>query len=313
MRLCVFIEPQQGASYQDQLRVAGRAEEGGFDGFFRSDHYLVMGSGDGLPGPTDSWATLAGLARETSRIRLGTLVSAATFRLPGPLAITVAQVDQMSGGRVELGLGTGWYEAEHTAYGIPFPSLAERFARLTEQLQIVTGLWSTPAGSSYDFEGAHYRLAGSPGLPKPVQSPHPPVIVGGTGPRRTPRLAARFADEYNLGFSTVAVAAARFAAAEQASQELDRAGAGWDPLVCSVAGPVCCGRTDAEVRRRADAIGRPVDRILASGGYAGTPDQVIEQLKAFQAVGASRVYLQLLDLTDLDHLDLLAAEVMPAV
>jgi F420-dependent oxidoreductase-like protein len=313
MRLCVFIEPQQGVSYQDQLRVARRAEECGFDGFFRSDHYLVMGPGHGLPGPTDSWATLAGLARETSRVRLGTLVSSATFRLPGPLAIAVAQLDEMSGGRVELGLGTGWYEAEHTAYGIPFPSLAERFARLTEQLQIVTGLWSTPVGSSYAFDGEHYRLADSPALPKPVQSPHPPLIVGGTGPRRTPRLAARFADEHNVGFSTVDVAAARFAASARASEEVGRAAAGRAPLVCSVAGPVCCGRTDAEVRRRAEAIGRPVDRVRASGGYAGTPDQVVEQLKAYQAAGASRIFLQLLDLTDLDHLDLVAAEVMPAV
>lgn len=313
MRLCVFIEPQQGASYLDQLRVAQRAEECGFDGFFRADHYLVMGSGDGLPGPTDSWATLAGLARETARIRLGTLLSAATFRLPGPLAITVAQVDAMSGGRVELGLGTGWYEAEHTAYGIPFPPRPERFARLAEQLQIVTGLWSAPVGTGYDFQGEYYQLASSPGLPKPVQTPYPPVIVGGTGPRRTPRLAARFADELNVGFSPVELVAERFAAAGRASQELGRSGAGRAPLVYSVAGPICCGRTDAEVRRRADAIGRPVERVRASGGYAGTPEQVVEQLKAYQVAGASRAYLQVLDLSDLDHLDLLAAEVLPAL
>lgn len=313
MRLCVFLEPQQGASYDDQLRIARRAEECGFDGFFRADHYLVMGTGDGLPGPTDSWATLAGLARETARIRLGTLVSAATFRLPGPLAITVAQVDAMSGGRVELGLGTGWYEAEHTACGIPFPPRSERFARLTEQLEIITGLWRTPAGSAYTFDGDHHRLAGCPALPKPVQSPHPPLIVGGTGPHRTPRLAARFADEFNVGFSSVELVGARFAAATRASAELDRAGAGRAPLAYSVAGPICCGRTDAEVRRRAEAIGRTTDRVRASGGFAGPPDQVVEQLKAYQAVGACRAYLQLLDLTDLDHLDLLAAEVLPAL
>ncbi|MPZ25165.1 MAG: TIGR03560 family F420-dependent LLM class oxidoreductase [Micromonosporaceae bacterium] len=313
MRLCVFIEPQQGAGYDDQLRVARRAEEAGFDGFFRSDHYLKMGSASGLPGPTDSWATLAGLARETSRIRLGTLVSSATFRLPGPLAISVAQVDAMSGGRVELGLGTGWFEAEHTAYGIPFPPRGERFARLTEQLQIVTGLWTTPVGETFSFGGEHYQLVDSPALPKPVQSPHPPVIVGGTGPRRTPRLAARFADELNVGFSTVEVAGARFAAAARSSQELDRAGAGRAPLVCSMAGPVCCGRTDAEVKRRAEAIGRSVDAVRGAGGFAGTPEQVVEQLAAYRAVGASRAYLQVLDLADLDHLDLLAAEVIPAI
>lgn len=313
MRLCVFIEPQQGASYDEQLRVARRAEECGFDGFFRADHYLVMGSRDGLPGPSDSWVTLAGLARETSRIRLGTLVSAGTFRLPGPLAISVAQVDAMSGGRVELGLGTGWYEAEHTAYGIPYPPRRERFDRLTEQLEIVTGLWATPAGSTYQFRGEHYRLESSPGLPKPVQSPHPPVIVGGRGPRRTPRLAARFADEHNVGFGDPESAAARFAAAAEASAELDRAASGRAPLVYSVTGPVCCGRTEAEVGRRADAIGRPVDAVRSSGGFAGTPAQVAEQLKAYQAIGASRAYLQVLDLADLDHLDLIAAEVAPAL
>jgi F420-dependent oxidoreductase-like protein len=313
MRLTVFIEPQQGASYDDQLRVARRAEECGFDGFLRSDHYLVMGSADGLPGPSDAWTTLAGLARETSRIRLGTLVSAGTFRLPGPLAIIVAQVDAMSGGRVDFGLGTGWYQAEHTACGVPFPSLAERFARLTEQLEIINGLWSTPAGARYSFLGEHYQLVDSPALPKPVQSPHPPVIVGGVGPRRTPRLAAQFADEYNVGFQPVEVVAARFATAAEASQRLDRAGAGRAPLVCSVTGPICCGRTDAEVRRRIEAIGRTMDNVRGSGGFAGTPDQVVEQLKASQAAGASRAHLQVLDLADLDHLDLIAAEVMPAL
>lgn len=307
MRLCIFIEPQQGASYDDQLRVARRAEECGFDGFFRSDHYLVMGAGDGLPGPTDSWVTLAGLARETSRIRLGTLVSSATFRLPGLLAIAVAQVDAMSGGRVELGLGTGWYEAEHTAYGVPFLARRERFDRLAEQLEIITGLWSTPVGSTYRFEGEHFQLTDSPGLPKPVQSPHPPVIVGGIGPRRTPRLAARFADEFNVGFRTPDVVAERF----EAVRALDRGGRA--PLTFSVAGPVCCGRTDAEVRRRAAAIGRDVEQVRAAGGYAGPPGEVVEQVKAYQALGASRAYLQVLDLTDLDHLDLIASEVMPAL
>src|SRR3954453_20989606 len=147
MNLRVFTEPQQGASYDDLLRVAHAAEDLGFDAFFRSDHYLVMGDGDGLPGPTDAWMTLAGLARETSRIKLGTLVSPVTFRLPGVLAISVAQVDVMSGGRAELGLGAGWFEAEHRAYGIPFPP--KRFDLLEEQLAVVTGLWSTPRGETF--------------------------------------------------------------------------------------------------------------------------------------------------------------------
>src|SRR6202453_3288115 len=188
----VFVEPQQRAGYADQLAVAQSAEQLGFAAFFRSDHYLTM-AGDGLPGPTDSWVTLAGLARETKKIRLGTLLTSATFRLPGPLAIAVAEVDAMSGGRVELGLGAGWFDAEHTAYGIPFVSTKERFERLTEQLEIITGLWRTPTGSKFTFEGTHYQLVDSPALPKPVQSPTPPIIVGGLGPKRTPELAARFA------------------------------------------------------------------------------------------------------------------------
>src|SRR6266511_3838497 len=177
MRLVVFIEPQLGATYADQLRIARHAEELGFDAFFRSDHYLTMGGRDGLPGPTDSWVTLGALAVQTSRIRLGTLVTSATFRYPGPLAIQVAQVDQMSGGRVELGLGSGWYEGEHNAYGVPFPSQGERFERLEEQLAIVTGLWTTPVGEQFSHSGTHYTLTDSPALPKPVQTPHPPVII----------------------------------------------------------------------------------------------------------------------------------------
>src|SRR2546421_350164 len=193
MQLRVFTEPQQGATYDDLLRVARAAEELGFDAFFRSDHYHAMGRGDGLPGPTDAWVTLAALARETSRIRLGTLLTSATFRLPGPLAIAVTQVDAMSGGRVELGLGAGWFDREHEAYGIPFPPVAERFDRLEEQLTIVTGLWETPVGERFSFAGRHYTVERSPALPRPVQQPRPPVIVGGHGAKRTPALAARFA------------------------------------------------------------------------------------------------------------------------
>ena len=199
-----------GATYDDLLAVARRTEETGFDAFFRSDHYLTMG-GDGLPGPTDAWVTLAGLARETSRIRLGTLMTAATFRLPGPLAISVAQVDQMSGGRVELGIGAGWFEAEHAAYGIPFPELGERFDRYEEQVAIVSGLWNTPPGETFDFPGAHYRISGSPALPKPVQDGGIPIIVGGKGKQRTPRLAARYASEFNVPFSSAADNARLFA------------------------------------------------------------------------------------------------------
>jgi F420-dependent oxidoreductase-like protein len=308
MQLRIFTEPQQGADYGRQLAVARAAEELGFDAFFRSDHYLTMG-GSGLPGPTDSWVTLAGLARETARIRLGTLVSAATFRYPGPLAIAVAQVDEMSAGRIELGLGTGWFDAEHRAYGIPFPGLAERFGRLEEQLEIITGLWETAPGKTYSFGGSYYTLTESPALPKPVQRPRPPILVGGHGPRRTPRLAARFADEYNVVFVSPEETGAAFGRVRDAC-----AAAGRDPasLVYSAGQTVCCGRTGAEVARRAAAIGQdPAE--LAATGLAGSPAQIVDKLGRFAAIGASRMYLQVLDLHDLDHLELIAAEVMPHV
>lgn len=309
MRLCVFLEPQQGASYDDQLRVAQHAERLGFDGFFRSDHYLVMGKSKGLPGPTDAWVTLAGIARETSRIRIGTLVSSATFRLPGPLAIMVAQVDHMSGGRVEMGLGAGWYAAEHTAYGIPFPEVRERFDRLSEQLAIITGLWATEEGATFSYQGQHYELVDSPALPKPLQKPHPPVIIGGHGPYRTPRLAALYAAEFNVGFTTPDVVGEKISGAVDACEAIGRT----EPLVFSYAGPVVCGRDEAEVNRRAQAINRSLPSLQAAGGLVGTPEQVVARLKAYQAVGVSRVYLQVLDLADLDHLDLIASEVMPAL
>jgi F420-dependent oxidoreductase-like protein len=309
VRLRIFTEPQQGATYDQQLAVARAAERLGFDGYFRSDHYLRMGDGDPGPGPTDAWITLAGLARETSRLRLGTLVTAATFRLPGPLAISVAQVDAMSGGRVELGIGAGWFEDEHRAYGIPFPSTRERFERLEEQLAIVTGLWTTPVGKRFSHSGAHYQLADSPGLPKPVQQPHPPVIIGGYGTKRTPSLAARYAQEFNLPFPPVGVYREYVARVQQACVD-----AGRDPasLRTTVALVVCCGSDEAEFRRRAEAIGREPDELRANGA-AGLPDEVVERLHAFAEAGAETAYLQLLDLTDLDHVQLLAAEVMPKV
>ena len=306
VQLRIFTEPQMGATYDDLLAVARRTEETGFDAFFRSDHYLTM-NGDGLPGPTDAWVTLAGLARETSRIRLGTLVTAATFRLPGPLAISVAQVDQMSGGRVELGIGSGWYADEHTAYGIPFPPLGERFDRYEEQLAVVTGLWRTPVGETFDFDGEHYRLSGSPALPKPVQDGGIPVIVGGAGRRRTPRLAARYADEFNVPFAPPEDNARLFAGVREACEE-----AGRDPasMVYSSAVTVCVGKDDAEVARRAAAIGRAQAGSRPSD-IAGTPAEVVDVLGRYAEAGAQRVYLQVLDLADLDHLDLIAAEVAP--
>jgi F420-dependent oxidoreductase-like protein len=306
--LRIFTEPQQGATYDDQLAVARETERLGFDGFFRSDHLMAM-SGSGEPGPTDAWTTLAGLARDTSRIRLGTLMTAATFRLPGPLAIAVAQVDAMSGGRVELGIGTGWFEREHTAYGIPFPSLNERFERLEEQLAIITGLWTTPAGERFSWEGTHYRLTVSPALPKPAQSPRPPVIVGGWGRIRTPRLAARYADEFNVPFSPLSAFDDRVAAVRAACEAVDR-----DPATMrfSAALTTAVGADEAEYERRAAATGQSPDQLRASGA-GGTVAEVVERLRGFADAGAETIYLQVIDMADLDHLGLIAAEVAPAL
>ncbi|MFI5931181.1 TIGR03560 family F420-dependent LLM class oxidoreductase [Actinoplanes sp. NPDC051494] len=306
MRLVIFTEPQQGATYEDLRRLARVTEDTGYDGFFRSDHYTTMG-GDGLPGPTDAWTTLAALAVQTSRLRLGTLVTSATFRLPGPLAITVAQVDEMSGGRVELGLGGGWYESEHTGYGIPFPPLGERFDRLEEQLEIVTGLWTTPIGEKYSFAGKHYQLVDSPALPKPVQSPRPPIIVGGAGKKRTPALAARFADEFNTPFAKIEDLPAMYQRVRDASTAIGRE----TPPAFSAAAVLCVGRDDAEVARRAAAIGREVGEMRDNGGIVGTPDQVVEIIGRYAEAGATRLYLQALDLSDLNHVELVATAVAP--
>jgi len=308
MQLRIFTEPQQGASYDTLLRVATATEDLGFDAFFRSDHYLKIGNVSGLPGPTDAWITLAGLARETSRIRLGTLVSPATFRDPGPLAISVAQVDQMSGGRVDFGFGAGWYEAEHTAYGLPFPDTRERFDRYAEQLAIITGLWETPVGETFRYAGQYYKLTDSPGLPKPAQQPRPPVIIGGGGHKRTPELAARYADEYNRPFAGVQDTAAAF---DRVRAVCAAAGRDETSLIYSTAQVVCCGRTPEEISKRAAAIGFEPDE-LRKHGLAGTPDEIAAKIGEFASIGASRVYLQVLDLHDLDHLELLA-ELIPAV
>ena len=301
----VFVEPQQGATYTDQLAVARAAESLDYSAFFRSDHYLAM-SGDGLPGPTDSWVTLAGIARETSSIRLGTMVTSATFRHPGPLAISVAQVDEMSGGRVELGLGAGWFEAEHQAYAIPFPPLGERFDRLEEQLRILTGLWATPVGQTFDFTGKHYTVVDSPALPKPTQSPVP-IVIGGLGAKRTPALTAEFATEFNVPFVPLDTLTAQFG---RVAAAVEAAGRTADSLTYSAAFVVCVGRDDAEVSRRADAIGREVDELRSNSPLVGTPGEVADKLAPFLEAGVQRVYLQMLDQSDLDHLDLFSAEVI---
>ncbi|GAA1808409.1 LLM class F420-dependent oxidoreductase [Nocardioides hankookensis] len=305
MELRIFTEPQQGATYDDLVTVAQEAERLGFGAFFRSDHYLGMGT-EGLPGPSDAWITLAGIARETSTIRLGTMMTSATFRHPGPLAISVANVDQMSNGRVELGIGAGWFEQEHTKYGIPFPSTGERFDRFEEQLAIITGLWATEGG--FTHHGTHYQVVDSPGLPKPTQA-KPPVLIGGVGKKRTPALAATYADEFNLPFVDEATTKAQFARVREACEAQDR-----DPATMrwSNALVLCVGADEAEVERRAAAIGREKDE-LRENGIAGTPQEVVDKIGRYAALGAERLYLQVLDLSDLDHLRLVARDVMPHV
>lgn len=315
MDLRIFTEPQQGASHADLLAVARATRDGGFSAFFRSDHVLAMGAGNGLPGPSESFVSLGAIAAQVPDIRLGTMVTSATFRHPSMTAIAAAQVDDISCGRMELGIGSGWYESEHTAYGLDFGAgFGERFDRLTEQLEIITGLWATPIDGRFDHEGQHYTLAGAPGLPKPVQhdlsgTPRVPIIIGGHGPRRTPALAARFADEFNVGFSDYDVSTAQLVRVRAACEAADR-----DPasLVYSVANVVCVGSDDAEVRRRAANLGREPDEVRSSP-FAGTVDEVIDNIGSWAGGGVQRSYLQVLDLTDLDHIALIAAEVLPAV
>ncbi|BDX34694.1 LLM class F420-dependent oxidoreductase [Mycobacterium antarcticum] len=303
----VFVEPQQGATYADQLAVARTAEAAGYSAFFRSDHYLAM-AGDGLPGPTDSWVTLGGIARETSTIRLGTMVTSATFRHPGVLAISVAQVDEMSGGRVELGIGAGWFEAEHEAYAIPFPPLGERFDRLSEQLDIITGLWGTPVGETFDYTGTHYSITNSPALPKPTQTPTPPIIIGGGGPKRTPALTAKFASEFNIPFADLDTLKTQYGRVAAAVADAGRTP---DSVTYSAAFVLCAGRDDAEIAKRAAVIGREVDELRSNSPLVGSPGEIADKMDAFAEAGVQRVYLQVLDQSDLDHVDYFAAEVIP--
>jgi alkanesulfonate monooxygenase len=305
MELRVFTEPQQGASYDDLLRVARKTEELGFGAFFRSDHFLGIGT-DGLPGPTDAWVTLGALARETSSIRLGTLVTSVTFRWPGLLAVQVAQVDQMSGGRVELGIGAGWFDREHAAYAVPFPDNRERFEMLEEQVEIVTGLWETEGG--FDFQGKHYTVSDSPGLPKPHQA-KPPVILGGAGKRRSAALAARFADEYNLPFTAFEEGLAVHDRVRAACEE-----AGRDPasMIYSSALVLCVGKDEAEFERRAANIGHDPGSLRETQ-LGGTVTEVLDKVGRYAESGQTRLYLQTLDLHDLDHLHLVAEEIKPHI
>ncbi len=317
MELTVFAAPKSGSAVYDQhLRLAQAAEKCGYPSFVRGDHYW----GEDLPGSTDAWVTLAALARETATIRLGVLVTAATFRHPGALAVQVAQVDQMSGGRVDFGLGAGWYEPEHRYYGIPFPPIKQRFDRLEESLAVITGLWRTPIGDRFSYHGNHFRLDDSPALPKPSQPGGPPIIIGGSGAKRTPALSARYGNEFNsqpgrtdaddpstappTGFDG---AATQFERVRLACRAINR-----DPAELRLSNTLvlCCGRTDAEVAARAEAAERSVEHLSQNGG-AGSPAELVDNFGRYSEMGASRIYLMFRDIDDLDHLELVASDVMP--
>ncbi len=302
----VFTEPQQGASYEQLLAVARTAEACGYGAFFRSDHILKMGDVSGLPGVTDAWTTLAGLARDTSTIRLGTLVTPVTFRHLGDFAVIAAQVDQMSYGRVDIGLGAGWYGAEHEAFGIPFPDVPTRYDMLEDQLAILAGAWSAPSGTTFDYEGKTTSVHIAVDTIRPAQGPRPPIVLGGQGGPKSARLAATYAAEYNTPFVPVDRMKDTHDKIRAACET-----AGRDPgsMIYSVALVVCCGETEADVERRAAAIGREVAE-LRENGLAGSPQELVDRVGTYAEAGAQRFYLQVLDITDLDHLRLVAEQVM---
>ena len=315
MRFAIMLEPQQGITYAEQLAVAQRAEVTGFDAFFRSDHF------ESFPGPrdlptTDAWAVLAGIARETTAIRLGVLVSPVTYRLPGPFAKMVTTVDEMSGGRVNVALGTGWHDEEHRRYGIPFPPMAERADMLEESLAILHGLWDEPDG--WSFDGGHWQVVDALFRPKPVQRPRPPIIVGGGGTARGLRIAARYADEFNItGLDRDAIAD-RYAALDAACLAIGR-----DPksIVRSAMIGTLVGRDAAELaRRKADvvsafAVGADGEAWLArreASWLIGTPDRVRAQIAELATVGVERLMFQDFLPRDLAMIDLLSHEVIGA-
>jgi F420-dependent oxidoreductase-like protein len=305
MRLRIFTEPQQGASYDRLLAVATTAEACGFEAFFRSDHYLKMGAASGLPAYTDAWTTLAGLARDTRTIRLGTMVTPVTFRPVGTFPAVVTQVDNMSGGRVEVGLGAGWYEAEHAAYGLVFPPPGRRYDLLEDQLAILHGVWSAPGGGIFEYDGLTCRVQMQADSFRPAQRPHPPIVIGGRGGPRNSRLVATYADEFNISFVSVDVMRGAHDGVRHACQAQGR-----DPssIVFSVGLVTCCGSSETEVARRAAAIGRDVEE-LRQNGLTGTPAEILDKIASYRRAGADRLYLQILDLSDLDHLRLIAETV----
>lgn len=313
MRIALMIEGQEGVTWDEWLAIAHTAEDHDIESLFRSDHYAaILGEGRGS---LDAWATLSGLAATTSRIRLGTMVSPATFRHPSVLARMATTVDHISGGRVEVGMGAGWYELEHEREGFPFPSVRDRFDLFAEQVEIVVRSWTE---TGFDFAGAHYTLAGQTALPRPVQLPHPPLVLGGSARPRSAALAARFAQEYNTPGATPAQCAERRAALDRACSD-----AGRDPasLPLSVMTACVVGADRAEVDRRLEALlrvlgeTREANDVIASKPQwlVGTTTEVAEQIEAYREVGVERVFLQHLDHRDLDAIALIGDRLLPLV
>jgi F420-dependent oxidoreductase-like protein len=312
MRLDLMIEGQEGVTWPQWQALASACEEHGIGTLFRSDHYINLDGEHPERGSLDALGTVIALAAQTTKLRLGTMVSPATFRHPSVLAKLITTADQISGGRVELGLGAGWHEREHAAYGFTYPALSERMEILDEQLQIVLGNWSDP---EFSFSGKHYRLEQLDAQPKPIQSPHPPLLMGGKAGPMAARLAASYADEYNTAFATVADVRERSEKITRACESIDR-----EPIPFSVMGPVIVGRDEAELRARAARTaqfrGIDTNTLLSDppGGFiVGTLEQVAEQLREYEHAGAFRVLCQHQPHDDLEFIELLGRELAPLV
>jgi F420-dependent oxidoreductase-like protein len=310
-----MIEGQEDVTWPQWLDLAQACERHGIPALFRSDHYMNLDGQHLEWGSLDAWGTICGLAAVTSKVRLGTMVSPATFRHPSELAKLVVTADHISGGRIDLGLGAGWHEREHAAYGVPFADLRTRIDVLEEQLEVVLGNWAPPAGEPFSFQGDHYRLQALDAQPKPVQRPHPPLIMGGSAGPRSAALAARFADEYNTVFATVDEVRERRGRVHQACER-----AGRDPIPFSLMTGVLVGSDEAELRARAGRLGEKMGtdpRGLVddppSGWVVGTVDQATDQLLALRDAGVSRVMCRQLVHEDLDAIAQLGEELAPRV
>ena len=315
MRVCLMIEGQEGVTWEDWVALAESCEQAGFEALFRSDHYTSMFN-ESTRGSLDAWATLSGLAALTSTLRLGTMVSPATFRHPSALAKMVVTADHISGGRVELGLGAGWFEREHSGYGFPFAKTSTRMNVLAEQLEIVHGQWTS---EDFTFAGEHYAIESLNALPKPVQSPHPTLIVGGGGKKGSVDLAARWADEYNTVGPTPEKCSELRGDLDEACR---RHGREPSSLALSVMTTCIIGADQSEFLERVRGVLKAINNGDSPGDYVrerrtskilGTTDEVIDRLQSYQAAGVERVMLQHMLHRDLDMVEQLGTLVIPVV